>query len=86
LTGNAFESSLFHTFEQQWYLEDFLFLYFIKQFVNNKMCLQHILNQYGVYMYVCMYVCMYKISPPFKTYQINKNGINVVLYLFVIIK
>jgi len=34
LTENAFESSLFHTFEQQWYLEDFFSFFSIKQFVN----------------------------------------------------
>jgi hypothetical protein len=39
-----------------------------------------------VHTHVCMYVCMYNISPPLKIYQSNKNGINVVLYLFVIIK
>jgi len=39
LTENAFDFSLFHTFEQQWYFEGFLFLFFIKRFVNNKICL-----------------------------------------------
>jgi hypothetical protein len=34
LTENAFESSVFHTFEQQWYLEDYFILFFIKLFVN----------------------------------------------------
>jgi hypothetical protein len=36
--------------------------------------------------YICMYVCMYNISPPFKNILNKKNGIQVVLYLFVIIK
>jgi len=40
LTENTFESSLFHTFEQQRYLQDFFF--FIKQFVN-----KHFKNQHG---------------------------------------
>jgi hypothetical protein len=34
LIENALESSLFHTFEQQWYLEDFVSFFFIKRFVN----------------------------------------------------
>jgi hypothetical protein len=33
LIKNAFESSLFHTFEQQWYLEK-KFPFFIEQCVN----------------------------------------------------
>jgi hypothetical protein len=33
-----------------------------------------------------MYVCTCNISPPLKIYRINKNGVNVVLYLFVNIK
>jgi hypothetical protein len=57
LTENAFESSLFHTFEQSWYIEDFFSFFFIKRFVN-----KHILNQHG-FLGMCVCVC---ISPPFK--------------------
>jgi len=47
------------------------------------MLYKHILIQHGIC--ICMYVCI--IFPQLlKMYQINKNGINVVLYLFLIIE
>jgi hypothetical protein len=37
-----------------------------------------------MYIYVCMYACII-LHHLFKIYGINKNGINVVSYLFIII-
>jgi len=36
MSENAFESSLFHTFEQEWYLEDFFSFLFNSIFFVNK--------------------------------------------------
>jgi len=61
-------------------LKIFLIFFFVKWFVNNKICLY-----FKSTWHICMYVCI--IFPLLlKKYQINKNVINIVLYLFVIIK